>query len=124
MPRRTVADVLAEYATFRFPPKVGQLRTITDEDARLDAIESENREAASHQADFDVPLYNVWKQQEKTAGAGHYGNSEVRWVDNLLCSTGPPGRGSAGQGASPRRAARPRKLAPDSRRACSVFRCT
>jgi hypothetical protein len=24
---------------------------------------------AAHQADFDVPLYNVWKQQEKTAGA-------------------------------------------------------
>jgi transcriptional regulator with XRE-family HTH domain len=39
---------------------------------------------AAHQVDFDVPLYNVWKQQEKTAGASHYGNSDVRWVDNLL----------------------------------------
>jgi hypothetical protein len=40
--------------------------------------------AASHIVDFDPPLYNVWKQQEKTAGSGHYGNSEVRWLDNLL----------------------------------------
>jgi hypothetical protein len=40
--------------------------------------------AASHLTDFDPPIYNVWKQQEKTAGAGHFGNSEVRWLDNLL----------------------------------------
>ena len=40
--------------------------------------------AANHQTDFDAPLYNVWKQQEKTPGSGHYGNSEVRWLDNLL----------------------------------------
>jgi len=40
--------------------------------------------AASHLTDFQVPLYNVWRQQEKTPGSGHFGNSEVRWVDNLL----------------------------------------
>ena len=40
--------------------------------------------AALHQTDFDIPLYNVWKQQTKTAGSSHFGNSEVRWVDNLL----------------------------------------
>jgi DNA methylase len=40
--------------------------------------------AASHAADFDPPIYNVWKQQEKTPGSKHFGNSEVRWVDNLL----------------------------------------
>ena len=39
---------------------------------------------ANHQADFTPPIYNVWKQQEKTPGSGHFGNSEVRWVDNLL----------------------------------------
>lgn len=33
---------------------------------------------------FQVPLYNVWKQQDKTAGSSHFGNSDVRWVDNLL----------------------------------------
>ncbi len=40
--------------------------------------------AACHLTDFEIPLYNVWKQQEKTPGSGHFGNSEVRWVDNLL----------------------------------------
>jgi predicted transcriptional regulator len=33
---------------------------------------------------FEVPLYNVWKQQTKTDGSKHFGNSEVRWLDNLL----------------------------------------
>ncbi len=40
--------------------------------------------AAEHATDFEPPLYNVWKQQEKTAGSNHFGNSEVRWLDNLL----------------------------------------
>jgi hypothetical protein len=43
-----------------------------------------DKPAASHLTDFEVPIYNVWKQQEKSAGSGHFGNSEVRWVDNLL----------------------------------------
>jgi hypothetical protein len=43
-----------------------------------------SKPAASHLTDFDPPLYNVWKQQEKSAGLAHTGNSEVRWVDNLL----------------------------------------
>lgn len=33
---------------------------------------------------FESPVYNVWKQQKKTHGSSHYGNSEVRWLDNLL----------------------------------------
>ncbi len=40
--------------------------------------------AANHETDFELPLYNIWKQQEKTSGSSHFGNSEVRWVDNLL----------------------------------------
>lgn len=44
-----------------------------------------NQKAASdHATDFDPPIYNVWKQQERTSGASHFGNSEVRWLDNLL----------------------------------------
>lgn len=34
--------------------------------------------------DFKPPIYNVWKQQDKTAGPDHFGNSEVRWLENLL----------------------------------------
>lgn len=40
--------------------------------------------AAEHLTDFAPPIYNIWKQQEKTPGSSHFGNSEVRWVDNLL----------------------------------------
>jgi sulfur transfer protein SufE len=45
----------------------------------------ENRKAdADHLTDCEPPIYNVWKQQTKTDGSSHFGNSEVRWVDNLL----------------------------------------
>ncbi len=43
-----------------------------------------NKSAANHASDFSLPIYNIWKQQEKTTGSSHFGNSEVRWVDNLL----------------------------------------
>jgi hypothetical protein len=36
------------------------------------------------QDDFPVPLYNVWKQQEKSNKVTHFGNSEARWLENLL----------------------------------------
>ncbi len=36
--------------------------------------------AANHATDFEPPIYNVWKQQEKTAGSKHFGNSDSRWV--------------------------------------------
>ena len=39
---------------------------------------------ADHAIEFPPPIYNVWKQQEKSKGAAHHGNSEIRWVDNLL----------------------------------------
>lgn len=43
-----------------------------------------DRAAAEHATEFEPPIYNVWKQQEKSHGSSHFGNSEVRWVDNLL----------------------------------------
>ncbi len=35
-------------------------------------------------ADAAYRPYNIWRQQVKTTGLKHFGNSEVRWVDNLL----------------------------------------
>ena len=35
-------------------------------------------------SDFTQPIYNVWKQQHKTNGTNHFGNSELRWLENLL----------------------------------------
>ena len=34
--------------------------------------------------DFDPPIYNVWKQQSKSNKVDHFGNSEPRWLENLL----------------------------------------
>ena len=61
--------------------------TVTDQTKGLDEIGkvAESVKAAAHHAtDFEAPIYNVWKQQTKTPGAKHFGNSEVRLVDNLL----------------------------------------
>lgn len=33
---------------------------------------------------FDAPIYNVWKQQTKSNTVNHFGNSEPRWLENLL----------------------------------------
>jgi len=40
--------------------------------------------AAEHAFDFEPPIYNIWKQQTKSEGSNHFGNSESRWLDNLL----------------------------------------
>ena len=34
--------------------------------------------------DFAPPIYNVWKQQDKSNKVDHFGNSEPRWLENLL----------------------------------------
>jgi hypothetical protein len=48
-------------------------------------LENQNHKtAADHATDFTPPIYNVWKQQTKTEGSTHFGNSEIRWLDNLL----------------------------------------
>jgi hypothetical protein len=49
-----------------------------------------DKPAAAHLTDFDPPIYNVWKQQSKTEGSSHFGNSEVRWIDNhcVTCENG------------------------------------
>jgi hypothetical protein len=33
---------------------------------------------------FQIPIYNVWKRQEKSNGSKHPGNTESKWLDNLL----------------------------------------
>lgn len=36
--------------------------------------------SATHASAFDPPIYNIWKQQTKSEGSSHFGNSESRWV--------------------------------------------
>lgn len=33
-----------------------------------------HKSAASHATDFTPPIYNIWKQQEKTEGSSHFGH--------------------------------------------------
>jgi len=40
--------------------------------------------AAEHLTDFDIPVYNVWKYKENTPGSTHYGNTNIKILDNLL----------------------------------------
>ena len=40
--------------------------------------------ATYSEPEWTPPIYNVWKQQTKTPGVDHFGNSEVRLLDNLL----------------------------------------
>ena len=44
-------------------------------------LAEQNKPASAHLTDFDPPLYNVWKQQTRTPGSSHFGNSETRWHD-------------------------------------------
>jgi DNA-binding CsgD family transcriptional regulator len=60
------------------------VRTIIGESADLPKLRKDDVAAAEHATDFTPPIYNIWKQQEKTNAVSHFGNSEVRWVDNLL----------------------------------------
>lgn len=57
---------------------------MTDEFVNIGRLAENHKSLATHATDFDPPIYNVWKQQEKTAGSSHFGNSEIRWLDNLL----------------------------------------
>jgi len=94
MPQPTVNALLSEIQKFKIPIIPGQFADLLKdktgkalkaaEEERQAAIVRTNGENADHATDFEIPIYNIWKQQEKTAGSSHFGNSEVRWVDNLL----------------------------------------
>lgn len=40
--------------------------------------------AATHATDFQVPVYNIWSEQKRQNQSNHFGNTHVRWLDNLL----------------------------------------
>ena len=46
---------------------------------------------SGYSPDFTPPLFNVWKQQTKSGGPRHFGNTEIRWLDNLLYLYTDPG---------------------------------
>jgi len=58
--RDSVTDIMAEFSDMKKLPK----SDIAD---------------AEHATDFEIPIYNVWKQQEKTPGSKHFGNKDM-WM--------------------------------------------
>ena len=72
----TQAEIAAEVSA---PQK-----TVDDVLAKMAGLPDSLKPAADHLTDFDPPIYNIWKQQEKTAGSSHFGNSEICLLDNLL----------------------------------------
>jgi hypothetical protein len=58
-------------------------KTVTNVVSRISAdLQDFQKTCAEHLADFDPPIYNIWKQQNKSDGVRHFGDSEARWVDN------------------------------------------
>jgi hypothetical protein len=96
MKRKTVDDLLARIRKYEISPIPGQFTEDAPEDSATDKVKKEweaarqqkilehNQACADHSHEFSRPLYNVWKQQEKSEGSSHFGNSEVAWVDRLL----------------------------------------
>lgn len=96
MPRTSVEELLTRICNYEIPSIPGRFAEELPEEsatqevkkkaesARLTKIISENTANAEHAHDFQVPIYNVWRQQDKSIGSEHFGNSEVRWLDNLL----------------------------------------
>ena len=53
------------------------VRTVIGETADLPKLRKDESANAEHATDFTPSIYNIWKQQEKTNGSSHFGNSET-----------------------------------------------
>ena len=63
----------------------GHLHSILPEESLENAIWQKSRILSQYQEpDWTPPLYNVWKQQDKSNEVGHFGNSEASFTDRLL----------------------------------------
>lgn len=62
----------------------GTLSEACSEFPDLEKLNKSDKAAAEHAINFDPPLYNTWKQQERTPGVNHFGYTDVRWLDNLM----------------------------------------
>ena len=94
--RTSVQSVLTKICKFEISSIPGILTEDAPDESASESVKSEwerkrqeaivklNTSNANHELEFAVPIYNVWKQQEKSSGSEHFGNSEPRWLDNLL----------------------------------------
>ncbi len=58
------------------------VQPVKDVVSDIQSSETKNpKPAANHLTDFTPPLYNIWKQQEKTPGSTHFGNTQTKRAD-------------------------------------------
>ena len=62
--------------------EVSRLSKTFTQNGESSILRKTDKAAAEHATDFELPIYNIWKQKEKTSGSSHFGNSEVKWLDN------------------------------------------
>lgn len=85
LPRQTVTDFLASYAGNGNVSESGQTRendADTETGYKLTKAELADAQFAT---DFDAPLYDLWTFAKKTNSVNHFGNTEQRILDILLC---------------------------------------
>ena len=46
------------------------VRTVIGESAELPKLRKDEQASAEHATDFDIPIYNIWKQQEIADAVG------------------------------------------------------
>ncbi len=51
---------------------------------KTEKLQKSDKPSATHQTDFTIPLYNVWKYKECAEQSEHSGKTNVKIVDNLL----------------------------------------
>lgn len=54
------------------------------ESGNLAEFPKDSQANATHATAFQVPVYNIWKEQKPPPGLTHFGQTYVRWLDNLL----------------------------------------
>ncbi len=57
------------------------------QNGNLSKLSKTQQSAANHATNFNPPIYNIWKQQSKSEGSEHFGNSEVRWLVKAKTTT-------------------------------------
>jgi hypothetical protein len=84
MTQQGIGKVVQQIKKFEIVVNGEDFDHLDDEKQRLAEIQQTNRAFAEHASDFSPPLYNIWSQAKKTNEVSHFGNSEARWLDNLL----------------------------------------
>lgn len=79
-----ISRVCNSFKNFEICYKSGNFDNIEDLDERFDAEKEYSQEMSAHEKDFEIPIYNIWRKQNKTNDVSHFGNSEQTWVDRLL----------------------------------------